>query len=292
LHSLEWPPTNAVSYLGDYPEDSNPGWTNNIQGVAHDDSNWFFTQDVRLWRIPLSHDLEEAIIPIFIDDNQFLNAPIPSSLEEAGGDHMGDPDHHEGLLYVPLEGTSPPRILIFQGSNLNFIDSAPLTAQNDAPWCAINPLNGLLYSSPFNSDHLTVYKRLPIGNSHGGSIVLELEHLYDFPLFDSQGSPVSLLRIQGGAFSPSGHLYLVSDVDSGGVLGFDMTTGRKIFQRTKESLPTGAEMEGITIWDVDPLSSPHIGGQIHVVWLQDEAIVDDDLYFSHFRVPAEHRGRI
>jgi hypothetical protein len=45
LHSLEWPPSSAYKYLGDYPEDSAPGWTNNIQGVTSDGSHWFFTEE-------------------------------------------------------------------------------------------------------------------------------------------------------------------------------------------------------------------------------------------------------
>ena len=52
----------------------------------------------------------------------------------------------------------------------------------------------------------------------------------------------------------------------------------------KLSLPTDVEMEGIAIFDADLVSTPHIGGQIHIVWLQDEAVVDDDIYFSHFRI--------
>jgi hypothetical protein len=50
-------------------------------------------------------------------------------------------------------------------------------------------------------------------------------------------------------------------------------------------------MEGITIWDLDFGAAPHIGGQIHVVWLQDEAVVDDDIYFSHFKVSGGKKGK-
>ena len=84
----------------------------------------------------------------------------------------------------------------------------------------------------------------------------------------------------------------MSDFDSGGLMGFDMTTGRRMFQRTKASLPTDVEMEGITIFDADGAPTPHIGGQVHLVWLQDEAVVDDDICFSHFRITAEHRHKV
>jgi hypothetical protein len=287
LHSLEWPAAQHYIYLGDYPEDSNPGWTNNIQGVAHDNMHWFFTQDERLWKIPVGHDLDEDI-----DEGDFPSAPIPAPFSEVDNPHMGDPDHYSGFIYLPFEGTEPAHIMMFRASSLEYIGSAPLTAQgNSAPWCAINPWNGLLYSSPFHSDHLCVYKRSVIANNAQGVVGLELEHLYNFSLFEGQG-PSFLGRIQGGTFSPSGHLYLVSDMDQGGVLGYDMTTGTKIFQRTKKSLPTDVEMEGITIWDLDSGTAPHVAGQIHVVWLQDEAIVDDDIYFSHFRVTLGGKDKI
>jgi hypothetical protein len=62
LHSLEWPPSSAYKYLGDYPEDSAPGWTNNIQGVTSDGSHWFFTEGSEgMWKFPLSHDLDKDI---------------------------------------------------------------------------------------------------------------------------------------------------------------------------------------------------------------------------------------
>lgn len=296
LHSLQWPDAQNYVYLGDYPEDSNPGWTDNIQGVTHDDSHWFFTNEAEdiedngegLWRIPVGHDLDEEI-----DEGDFPRVPIPSSLAAIGGKHMGDPDHHAGFVYVPIEGIQPARIAMFRASSLEFIGSAPLTAQDSsASWCAINIRSGLLYSSRFDSDHLCVYKRSVISDTSHGVTGLELKHLYNFPIFDDQGAPLPLSRIQGGTFSSSGHLYLVSDVDKGGVLGFDMTTGRKVFQRTKASLQTDVEMEGITIWDLDSGTAPNIGGQIHVVWLQDEGLVDDDVYFSHFSVAERDKDKI
>jgi hypothetical protein len=288
LHSLEWPPSSAYKYLGDYPEDSAPGWTDNIQGVTSDDSHWFFTEESEgMWKFPLSHDLDKDI-----EDREFPRAPVPSPFDEVDSPHMGDLDHFDGLLFVPFEGTSPRRIMMFRASDLQFLDSAPVGEQSDAPWCAINPRNRLLYSSHFNTDHLNVYRLSLIADTTSGIVGLDLNFLYNFELRDSAGDRLLVSRVQGGAFSPSGHLYLVSDTDSGGVLGFDMTTGRKMFQRRKDSLPADVEMEGIAILDADATSVPHIGGQIHVAWLQDEWPTDDDIYFSHFRVSAEHKHKL
>jgi hypothetical protein len=288
LHSLEWPPVSAYDYLGDYPADSAPGWTNNVQGVTTSATHWFFSAETEgLWKLPLSRDLDADI-----DDGQFPHANVPPPYSGVDSPHMGDLDHFDGLLFVPFEGTHPRRIMLFRASDLKFLDTAPVAEQSDCPWCAVNPRNRLLYSSHFDTDHLNVYRMTLIANSTDGVVGLGLEFLYNFELRNSQGARLPVSRVQGGAFSPSGHFYLVSDVDNGGLMGFDMTTGRRMFQRTKASLPTDVEMEGLTIFDADAAPTPHIGGQIHIVWLQDEAVVDDDIYFSHFRVAAEHRHKL
>lgn len=288
LHSLEWPPTSAYDYLGDYPADSAPGWTDNVQGVTTSGTHWFFTQETEgLTKIPVTHDLD-----VDIEDGQMPHADIPAPFSDADSPHLGDPDHFNGLLFVPFEGVHPRRIMLFRASDLKFLGTAPVGEQSDCPWCAVNPRNRLLYSSHFDTDHLNVYRMSLIADTTNGVVGTMLEFLYNFELRDSQGNRLQLWRVQGGAFSPSGHFYLVSDVDNGGLMGFDMTTGRRMFQRTKASLPTDVEMEGLAIFDADAASIPHIGGQIHIVWLQDEAVADDDIYFSHFRIAAEHRHKL
>ena len=290
LHSMEWP--GSFNFIGDYPENSSPGWTNNIQGVTHDANHWFFTQADRLWKIPLSHDLNQHV-----SQSDFPNAPIPNALRDAGGNHMGSLDFFENLLYVPLEGTSPPSLLIFEAATLQFLGSGPLVQQNDAPWCAVNPRNRLLYTSHFNSkalfdsEPLIVYRPNIIADTSGGIIGADPEFLYHFDLFGGNGGPIAPTRIQSGTFSPSGHFYLLSDVDDGGLMGFDMTTGRLIFQKTRNSFPAGVEMEGVTVFDIDGRGAPNLGGQIHIVW-DDLEPGSDDVYFSHLQVAPASRGAV
>jgi hypothetical protein len=287
LHSFRWPPAPRYEYLGDYPRESATGWSDNIQGVASTGSAWYFVQAQRgIWRIPVTHDLVEPL-----DGQHFKHVPVPAPFSEAEKRHLGDPDYLDDFLFVPFEGWQPKQILMFRASNLQFLGAAPVSEQSDAPWCAINPRNRMIYSSHFDTDHLNVYKLSILANTSGAIVGVELEFRYNFELKDTDGSRLFVQRVQGGAFSPSGHLYLISDVDEGGILGFDITTGRKIFHRSKSSLPAGFEMEGITIFDADSVQAPHIGGQIHVVWLRDQ-ITDDLVYFSHFRVPPEDRPEI
>ncbi|MGE3510916.1 MAG: hypothetical protein AB7N65_18760, partial [Vicinamibacterales bacterium] len=138
---------------------------------------------------------------------------------------------------------------------------------------------------------LQVYRRGLLGTSQGVASGLELTHVGEFALFRPNGSPMHLARVQGGAFSPAGHLYLTSDVDGRGVVAIDMVCGRMVFAHAKADLPAGAEMEGVTVWDLDDDRAPSITGQVHVVWLDDD-VSADDLYLSHFRVPSDQRRRV
>ncbi len=291
LREMQWP--TAFSFVNDYPSEASPGWSNNIQGVTHDYDHWYFTQaDEYLWRIPVGRDLAEPIVA-----GELAGTPIPAPLRLLGYDHFGDLDYHEGYLYVPLEANEaevpqPPRVCVFEARSLAFVGSAVLTGQHDAPWCAVHPETGDLYSSPFEASSLQVYRRGLVGNSQGQLTGVEVTPVGAFDLYARNGSPLHLARVQGGAFSRAGHLYLVSDVDFRGVAAIDMVCGRLVFEYPKKDLPAGAEMEGITVWDLDDNRAPSVSGQVHVVWLDDAAVIADDIFVSHFRVPADERARV
>lgn len=38
-------------FIGDYPGDANPGWHENVQGLAHDDDHWYITTTLEIWKI-------------------------------------------------------------------------------------------------------------------------------------------------------------------------------------------------------------------------------------------------
>jgi len=40
------------TFLGDYPKDREPGWSADLQGVTHDEANWFISQTKELWNFP------------------------------------------------------------------------------------------------------------------------------------------------------------------------------------------------------------------------------------------------
>ena len=290
-----------MEYLGTYPKHRNNGWSNALQGVANDKDNWFFTQTGVLWKFPISHDLKDKIGKTVKAGLGIGRVRIPASL--SAYDHFGDLDQHSGLLYVPLEGGGNPRIAVFRSSDLAFLDSQVLLRPGGKPmtqsgWCAINPTDGLLYTSNTGIDRNDnpIFK-FKVGFDAGK---LRLTYAGSLYLKDEDGSGMGLKPyMQGGDFSTDGrYLFLVNgkahkfDKDDGGVWVFDALTGRKITKSKQkggfrfEFHPGGTkfeEPEGITYWNLDGRSAPSIKGQLHVILL-DNDLNGDEFYLKHYRI--------
>lgn len=306
---LDWPrhnppfrPTQASDH--DYPKDREPGWSEELQGVTHDVAHWYFAQKQRLLRFAVTSDINadldevphlEVRLPEHDVDGLVLGPGRSDTwpfLEAGRYHHFGDLDCFGGHLFVPLESELdpplPPKVLVFD-TDLQHIATANLDQQASAPWCAINPLTGILYSSEFNAAQLTVYRPFLDGER------FTLQPLGRFDLRSRDGSPNRRLdRMQGGAFSENGHLYLVSDFGRfGGVFGFDMLTGREMSHLPVDYQATidfgfgvapwpKQELEGLTLWDVDAVTAPGIHGQVHLIMIDNSGSGDDDLYFKHY----------
>lgn len=102
-------------FLGDHPNDDY-GWTDNVQGVAHDASNWFFTTqegavvgDSDLIKLPVGFDLATEFDPEDPDTwpSGGLRVPMPSVLDDGGYDQFKDLDQAQGFLFVPVNGNDP-----------------------------------------------------------------------------------------------------------------------------------------------------------------------------------------
>ena len=286
------------SYLGNFPDERQDDWTAECQGVTHDRDHWFITQKGRVWRVPIRKDLRDHL-EHGVDGVRSRTIPV------AGYDHFGDPDCHEGTLYIPLEGkrqiipfvTVPrvPRIAAFRARDLQFLWSAPLPKQQKAGWCAINS-KGVLFSS--NS-------RVTPRNAKGEGPVFRyrivgsnLQFLDRVVLRDEQGTPVVLDSMQGGTFADDQHLYISCGYyedphPSWGLHLFDLRKQRRITRSTNgsgsfnyEFHPGGStdeEPEGLTYWDLDGRNAPGIRGQLHAILLDNDSN-GDDVYFKHYRV--------
>lgn len=322
LKALEWP--NSVEQITEYPFEGDPGWTNELNGVTNDGKNWYITQRNRIWKFPLSFQLGQDID---VDEPPagVLSNGIPSKYDyeiDYGYyfyDHLGDLDFYQGLLYVALEGHSydmtetfrvlpnpPPKIAIYDANSLAFVSAATVPGYeadivSSCAWCAVNPLNDLLYTSDSNpvNNTLRVYKHYI---SPGGELILNFNGY-----FRLEGAPLE--EVSGGVFSKNGHLYLVTsraffhendaEVANDGIFGFDMVKGKEILHQVvpyEATIDVGPwtfgkqELEGITILDLDPGGmAPFINGQIHLIMLDNDFEGDDDIYFKHFRISEKDK---
>lgn len=274
---------NATS-LDDFPFDRSYDFANGLQGVCHDNNNWFFTtswrnisgQHGRIGKKPVHQNL---------NDNNFLAYSNPYS---PTWKHLGDCDVHDGVVYVPLEkgdgNASYNAIGRFNTSNLNYYPpieiplGSPQRSGDIFPWIARNPNDGLWYSSKFNATELYAYSI--VGN--------DIDYIGSVPLT----YPVH--RVQGGAFSPSGRLYISTDdwvynygirvIEIGGLFANSSQRAVILDWIDLDWTPPGEEIEGITVWDLDQGQAPGVCGQLHVIMIGVEWSSNDDFYFKHVKI--------
>jgi hypothetical protein len=257
-----------------------------VQGIAQDGGYWFITQQDRIWRLPMTLELSAARER----RPAVRTAPIP----EEGIEHLGDCDAHDGSVYVAMEGTDPPRIGVFD-LGLEFRFSAPVPGQHsqDAgaanPWCAVNPVDQLLYSSQFNTDRLRAYRPRVTNGS------LDLEHVRDVVLTAEDGAPLRLQRVQGGTFTRHGHLYVTSDTREGGLMGFDPASGRRHLHRPMSPRSDAREedfIEGLTATDLSGGAVPWMRGVLHVLMFDGSVPRPDYVWLRHLDVARERDRRL
>ncbi|MCC6554622.1 MAG: hypothetical protein IT372_16705 [Polyangiaceae bacterium] len=261
--------------------DTSPGsvWTDRNQGpaIAADLQNWYFTSvdgPPHIWK---------GMWQTNLDQNYPFNdsEPIPSIYDSQGYDHIGDPDYDEltSLVFAPIDGPDlTDRVVAYHAMTLAPVPSSQnlLTEAPGAPWVAINPKDGRLYASSFYD----IYSPPVI---HGYEIdydgsTFSLTHVSETML------DTPLRRIQGGAFSPTGQLYLVADTmdSNAGIHGFTMPKGEERAFYPINHDWDDFELEGIAIGDLDGQGAPFIGGQIHVVAEDAYWEIYDNMYFHHY----------
>lgn len=302
------------TYLFNYPSDREMGWSHELQGVCHDDNNWFFTQNGNIWKFPLSHDLNKQV-----KKPSDFSGVIKNSY---GGYRLGDCDCYGGYLFVPVSLDGSPYIAVFDASNLSYIAKTRLDKFGKkfslVHWCAINPKDGLLYTSDHN-----------VGNDFTDDTSPVMVYEIDFEkirdrsdnflvyktflrLYNATGDRLSRDFVQGGCFDNENHLHINNGDytikggshnyanDKGGISVFYIPdipkTGAKPCYRVKRIAcsnqskgfqyqfnGTGEEPSGITYWD---LRNKKVGGKVkgclHAIMSDNNGRGDDDLYFKHY----------
>jgi len=279
-------------FNGEYPSDEETSYSgegsDNIQGITHDDDNWFISQTLQLWKIPVACDLN--------NDDDFSHCPgaihkqLSDYAELAGYNHIGDMSYYEGYVVAAVEAASPQThaIVLFRADDLSYVGRAELPGLFPAcyvdsqtalsmGWVGIDD-EGYVYGAgdcvTWGHKYSLNWDQLP-----GAPVTLTFVEQIDF--LDENGAALELLHTQGGVFSESGDLlYMLtgviagdcpygSDVDegymeeNGGIHVFDTQSWRRVERSTNGTgghfdyefhpglLGGCDEPEGITIWDLD-----------------------------------------
>lgn len=194
------------------------------QGVATDGKSWFFSSTNHLERTDLSFAVQ-------VDNVQ----PVPKAIADLGGNHIGDIDVYDGLLYAPIEDGPAylhPTIVTYNAETLeptgqSYPISTDLLTQG-VPWVAVDGPRKRVYVAewdPTNSIDM-----------------LDLEN--DLALVKTLTLSTPIGRIQGAKVF-GGELYATRDDDKKTVYKIDLDTGTVMTLFTLDT--TGSEVEGLAL---------------------------------------------
>lgn len=279
----------------DIPDEVMTGWTQGTQGVASDGVFWYFSsngsdnpggttlQGVHRFEVATGNKAAPFLLegefqglrfalPTLGDKEESLGVP-------SGRCHFGGIDIQNGEILAAIEtknGVGMLRMDAASGALLGFTTLKGKKGgdppQPDSPWCAVNPLNGLLYSSSFNRDAAAS------GAVHAYDLAKELRHV---PAADIHIDEFPS-RIQGGCFSPDGHLFLSSDEKSGqqrAIHVFSSLSGVRFGALIVTALEESQEMEGLCFL---PLTQEGLLWTIHAVLLDAHDFPEDGVFFKHY----------
>lgn len=237
-------------------EYANRDWTAACQGVATDRTGWYFTSN------------DDGFPGVYRLSNT-MSVLDKRSIPRSTAGHVGDVDYYGGRVYVALE--NPTKIAVFDRVLNPQSTHAVSTPDGHFSWCAVNPWNGVLYTSAWNNaTALYAFDRNTGARRTQDDIALN-------GVVD---------RVQGGAFSPNGRIYLASDDKSGkaGIHAFGLPMGRWlgfVAIEIHQGFPKYEETEGIGFGLMHTLGHPTV---VHLVLLDQDAL-SDDIYFKSYEVP-------
>ena len=298
-------------FIRNYPEDREMGWSNELQGVCHDENNWFFAQNGNIWKFPLGHDLNETCK----SENR-----AKGIYKNTYGHRLGDFDYYEEYLFVPVSEDGTPYIAVFRANDLSYVAKTCLTRFgkdfSSVHWCAIN--HGDLYTSDENvgNDFTENTSPVMVYSIDMERIKNKQDDFLDYKtfirLYTSSGDRLTRKHVQGGCFDDKNHLHINNGEytlkisghnyanNDGGISVFsileipqtdpepcyrakriaysDQTKGF-MYQFNK----TGNEPAGITYWDLTNKNpAGKVCGCFHAIMSDNAGIGDDDFYFKHY----------
>ncbi len=198
--------------------------------------------------------------------------------------HFGAPAHHQGWIHVPVQNPHGVwRIRVDGGEQAWAKASYPLPDDDLFPWCAVNPVTGVLYTCNFRRPHeILAYDRLTLVHRPTENIAIQTISV-DVPPFGTLSLPD---HVQGGVFTNRGRLILVCS-DGNAVFCFSALNGH-LFGAKKlgDFSSSGSEVESVTLrrWRFG-----EIAAQVHILELDNDWPDKDDFYVHSFRVPEPDR---
>ncbi|MFH1438551.1 MAG: hypothetical protein ABIJ56_22775 [Pseudomonadota bacterium] len=281
-------------------------WLHSFQGIARSElsGDWIVTTSAdrcapalkksgKIIQFPASHGLPQK------KPADTVEADIPKELRKKGYNHPGDPDWAappdtktaSPFLFVPLEAMDRdrvPLVLVYRDTadeplqgGWNSVPLAANTKRNEAPWLAVQPGTGVVFTSQFHMNSACGWLRAYVVTILENRKQVAIDCGTEVPLYDRDGRPINIGRIQGGDFSPGGDLYLLAEAgDHGpGIYMFEMEKGSLtgfIPVGLSRSLVRPEEFEGLTYGDTG-------GFQLHAV-LKAERITHVLLTFKHWNM--------
>lgn len=212
------------------------------QGVAWDGTYFYIV------------DTDEIVKTDSAGNEITRNATPLASANIPDTNHCGDPEVHEGYLYIPIEKYpndpyNNQHIAVFAASDLSFVTSYDISTQAfEASSIAYNPSDGYLYISSHVTGN-TIYKYTTSG-SYIGSITLSVSRteiqgitIYDEHIYVSSDTGDTIYKYQldgtyvdavfksivGGFLEGLSHhdtgLYVLIDDSDGGIMKLENPTG-------------------------------------------------------------------
>jgi hypothetical protein len=144
---------------------------NSHNGIAWDGTHYYTTDNNAIYKWNSSWTLVDSNTDP-IGDTGIVSSPTVN--------HCGDPDIHNGLLYIPLEcypasgGLYNAHIAVFDTATLSFVTSFDISAQaHEASGIAYCPRDGLLYITDYDADSDTLFKYNPSTGAYVGDLTMD-----------------------------------------------------------------------------------------------------------------------
>lgn len=294
-------------FLNNNPDNVSYDFSNDIQGITHDDDNWYLSRTEydhsfdpltfppidstpvygQLAKIPFTSSLSSQPQQVVTMPGAWLpsggdctsdcdSCPAVCSPAIPGYDHFGDLVRVDSRLYVSMQGDAGGALAVYD-LDLNPITIVRLPHNTGASLVAYNSQDGLFYVGGENPDGPNTLQKYWV---HYNDLT-GLHASYIGTLYLSQAIP----SMQGAKFSSRGNLWLLTGYGGSdrNFWGIDAVTGTVLVQGTLDA-GDADEAEGLDIIDLDRETRPAMGGQLHLMMLDNHAF-GDAWWLMHWSAP-------